>query len=207
MMPVAAKVLDALWRHGPLDGFLVIGTHALYAYESAAGVIFDEDVTATRDVDLFYASNREMKFAQMVKGFDSMVDLLRQADPTFVRDEDQKESAVNAEGFSVDFLRPEEPERFTLSTSISGTEGDIYPVQALRSNVFAANPRLEEIVIGTDGTMAIIQTIDPAVFVEFKQWMSGIKEREPMKRRRDARQALVVQTLLDEGRLKSQRQR
>lgn len=107
----------------------------------------------------------------------------------------------------MDFLRPEEPERFTLSTSISGTEGDIYPVQALRSNVFAANPRLEEIVIGTDGTMAIIQTIDPAVFVEFKQWMSGIKEREPMKRRRDARQALVVQTLLDEGRLKSQRQR
>ena len=50
-----------------------------------------------------------------------------------------------------------------------------------------------------NGRMAMMRTIEPKVFVEFKRWMSGLPDREPIKRQRDAVQANAVQLLLDEG--------
>lgn len=35
----------------------------MYAYEAAAGVVFDEPTMATNDVDLFYTASKQMKFA------------------------------------------------------------------------------------------------------------------------------------------------
>jgi D-alanyl-D-alanine dipeptidase len=49
--------------------------------------------------------------------------------------------------------------------------------------------------------MAIMRTIQPRVLVDLKRWMSGLQDREPIKRQRDAAQAKAVQALLDEERL------
>ncbi|MDQ0028079.1 hypothetical protein J2X90_005932 [Variovorax paradoxus] len=199
VMPV--KVLDVLWRRGIMDYYTVIGTYAMYAYEAAAGVVFDETTMATNDVDLFYTANKQMKFAQVVSGHRSMVEVLREADPTFDRNEDQRESAMNSQGFSIDFLRREEAEKFTEAFSISGTEGDIYPVQAKRPNKFLGSPSFEPVVIAVDGSMTMIRTIDPRTFMEFKEWMSNQKDREALKRNRDKLQSSAVKQLLAEGRL------
>ncbi|MEO8858345.1 MAG: hypothetical protein ABI343_15290 [Burkholderiaceae bacterium] len=45
-----------------------------------------------------------------------------------------------------------------------------------------------------------MRTITPNTFVEFKRWMAkkALNRAEP-KRRRDTRQADIVQSLLDEG--------
>ena len=48
--------------------------------------------------------------------------------------------------------------------------------------------------------MALMRTITPNTFVEFKRWMAkkALNRAEP-NRRRDTRQADIVQSLLDEG--------
>lgn len=47
----------------------------------------------------------------------------------------------------------------------------------------------------------------PRTFVEFKHWMAEhAQNREPLKRRRDLRQANIVQELLTEGLLDSRMQ-
>jgi hypothetical protein len=54
------------------------------------------------------------------------------------------------------------------------------------------------VIVDRNGRMAMMRTIQPTVFVEFKRWMSTLPDREPIKRQRDAAQAVAVQLLLDE---------
>ena len=53
--------------------------------------------------------------------------------------------------------------------------------------------------------MALMRTINPAVFVSFKRWMAeNAHDRPEQKRRRDVRQADIVEELLREGLLQTQ---
>ncbi|MGM9479579.1 GSU2403 family nucleotidyltransferase fold protein [Roseateles sp. NT4] len=175
----------------------------MYAYEAAAGVVFDEPTMATNDVDLFLTADSRMKFAQVVEERVSMLDFLKEADPTFERNEDQKESAMNSDGFSVDFLRRSEKEQCTNPYSISGIEGDIYPAKAKESTKFIGSPAFEQVIIGVNDTMTLMRTIDPVTFASFKEWMSTLTDREALKLNRDKLQAEAVRQLLAEGRLVS----
>ena len=74
-------------------------------------------------------------------------------------------------------------------------------MQAARADVFLHTPSFEAVIVDSNGRMAMMRTIQPPVFVEFKHWMSGLPDREPIKRQRDAAQAEAVQALLDEERL------
>jgi len=44
-----------------------------------------------------------------------------------------------------------------------------------------------------------MRTIDPAIFVRFKRWLAVQKDRDAVKRGRDASQAEIVQDLLEQG--------
>lgn len=46
--------------------------------------------------------------------------------------------------------------------------------------------------------MARMNTLEPMAFVRFKQWMSALPERDPLKRRRDFLQAKAVEEMLQE---------
>ena len=50
--PTVIELLTRLESAELAEYFHVVGTHALYAYETVAGVRFDVNVTATRDIDL-----------------------------------------------------------------------------------------------------------------------------------------------------------
>jgi hypothetical protein len=65
--------------------------------------------------------------------------------------------------------------------------------------------RFEQVVVSATGRMTLMRTIAPETFVEFKRWMvkNALQRPEP-KRRRDLRQADIVQKLLDEGLLMPQ---
>lgn len=66
-------------------------------------------------------------------------------------------------------------------------------------------PRYEHVVISATGHMTLMRTIVPEAFVEFKRWLAeNAPHRPEPKRRRDRRQADIVQTLLDEGLLMSE---
>ena len=61
-------------------------------------------------------------------------------------------------------------------------------------------PRFEHLVISATGRMARMRTVAPESFVEFKRWMSKkAPNRAHAKRRRDLRQAEIVQSLITEG--------
>ena len=187
--------------------FTVVGTHALYAYEAAAGVRIVQGALATQDVDLLWDARKRVRFMTDLEKLDSsMLGVLQQADPTFQRKEGQNETAINAKGFEVDFLRrqPEgdDPHPFRFSDD----DGDLWPVQAVRASVLTNAPRFEHVVVSATGRMTVMRTIAPEAFVEFKRWMGKKAPHRPeAKRRRDLRQAEIVHELIQEGLLLTQR--
>lgn len=203
--PVLA-VLQAIEDAGLGQHFTVVGTHALYAYETAAGVRIVQGALATQDVDLLWDARKRVRFMTDLQRLEiSMLGVLQRADPTFQRKEGQNETAINAKGFEVDFLRrqPEgdDPHPFRFSDD----EADLWPVQAVRASVLTTAQRFEHVVVSATGRMALMRTIVPAAFVEFKRWMSTKAAHRPeAKRRRDVRQADIVQKLMDEGLLIAQ---
>jgi len=198
---IVVALLQTLEDAGLGQHFTVVGTHALYAYEAAAGVRIVQGALATQDVDLLWDARQRVRFlADMDKLDVSLLKVLQRADATFVRKEGQNETAINARGFEVDFLRrqPEgdDPHPFRFS----GDAGDLWPVQAVRASVLTNAPRFEHVVVSSAGRMALMRTIAPESFIEFKRWMAEKAPARPKpKRRRDARQADIVQELLDEG--------
>ena len=129
-------VLQAIEHAGLGEHFTVVGTHALYAYETAAGVRIVPGALATQDVDLLWDARQRIRFVSDIEKLDmSVLKILKLADPTFQRKDGQNETAINAKGFEVDFLRrqPEgdDPHPFRFSTD----EDDLWPVQARRASV------------------------------------------------------------------------
>lgn len=77
-------------------------------------------------------------------------------------------------------------------------------MQAVRASVLTAAPRFAHVVISATGRMAHMRTVAPATFVALKRWLAEkAPGRAAVKRRRDRRQADVVQALIDEGLLVS----
>jgi hypothetical protein len=201
---LVVDLLNKLEDSGLAHHFTVVGTHALYAYEAAAGVRIVAGALATQDVDLLWDARQRVRFLADIKHLDkSMLQLLKEVDPSFERKELHAETAINAKGFAVDFLRRmqegDDPHPFKLSEA----EEDLWPVMAERAKVLTEAPRFQHVVIGATGKMAVMHTISPVTFVEFKRWLADRPNREPSKRRRDALQAQTVQCLMDEGLLQS----
>lgn len=200
---LAVGVLQALDDAGLGEHFTVVGTHALYAYETAAAVRIVQSALATQDVDLLWDARKRVRFMTDIEKIDvSILKILQRADATFVRKELHNETAINAEGFEVDFLRrqPEgdDPHPFRFSAD----EDDLWPVQALRAAVLTTAPRFEHVVVSATGRMALMRTIAPQAFVEFKHWLTNQAPNRPAaKRRRDASQAAIVEELLNAGML------
>ncbi len=209
--PTVVALLTRLESAELAEYFHVVGTHALYAYETAAGVRFDANVTATRDIDLLWDVRKRMSFwTQMERLDSSFLALLKKVDSSFRIRQSQRYTAVNSEGFEVDILRRmregDDPHPIKISERTKGelvvgksTDlEELSVVQAARANVFLNTPSFETMIVDRNGRMAMMRTIQPVVFVEFKRWMSGLADREPIKRQRDAAQAEAVQALLDE---------
>ena len=105
----------------------------------------------------------------------------------------------------MDFLRRENAEGDLHPFRFTNDVEDLWPVQAERAAVLTSTPLFEHLVISATGRMALMRTIDPTVFVNFKRWMAGnAKHRPDAKRRRDVRQAEIVEALLKEGLLPTQ---
>lgn len=201
---LVVSVLNAFEDASLGPHFTVVGTHALYAYETAAAVRIVQGALATQDVDLLWDARKRVQFmTTMSKLHRSVLRVLQEAEPTFRRKDDQLETAIDAKGFQVDFLRCETMEGDQHPFRFNDDEDDLWPMQARRAEMFLHAPRFEQIVISATGRMALMRTVDPKVFVEFKRWMAKLKTREPLKRRRDELQAGIVDRLLEEGLLLS----
>lgn len=86
------EILSRIAKAGLTDHFTVVGTHALYAYEAAAGVRFMVDAMTTR-----------LSFVTQVDRLD-VLNLLQKADHTFAIRKDQGCTALNSRGFEVEII-------------------------------------------------------------------------------------------------------
>ncbi len=197
--PLVVDILNRLSATKLGEHFRVVGTHALYAYEAAAGVTFDDAAVATRDIDLLWDVRKRVAFATALRQVDtSMLGVLQKVDSTFRVRSTQKYTAVNMDGFEVDIIRREQVSDDPHPIRLSDDEDDFWVAQAPRSQELLDSPQFSAVIVASNGDMARMNTLDPRVFVRFKQWMSALSERDPLKRRRDALQASAVDEVVRE---------
>ena len=196
--PLVVALLNRLASTKLSEHFRVVGTHALYAYEAAAGVRLDAEALATRDIDLLWDTRKRIIFStQLARVDSSMLGVLKKVDPSFRMRQSQKYTAVNKDGFEVDIIRREQTDGDPHPIKLSDEDDDFWVAQARRANVLLDSPGFSSVIVGTNGTMARMNTVHPATFVAFKRWMAGQADRDALKRRRDVLQADAVQKLLE----------
>lgn len=127
---ILVDILQAFAHHGVAQHFLTVGTHALYAYEAAAGVRLMPESLATRDVDFLFDTRKRATFWTQLQHQDiSFLDILRKADKSFDIKPDQLQTAVNADGYEVDLIRRMAGDADPHPLRMSEAEEDMWPVQ------------------------------------------------------------------------------
>jgi len=198
---ILVDILNRLYKEGLSEFFTIIGTHALYAYEARAGVLFGEtEAMATQDIDFLLDVRKRISFVtKMRHAATSMLKLLQKVDPSFRLREDQKYTAVNSRGFEVDIIRREPKDGDPHPMRLTDDEGDeFYVVPAKNAGILLDGPLFTAIIVSASGHMARMNTISPLTFIQFKKWMAEQADRDTMKRSRDLLQANLVEELVSE---------
>ena len=196
---VVVTLLQVLEKAGIAEQFITVGTHALYAYESACGVRVGTEALATRDVDLLYDTRQHVAFVTSMQRLDSsLMGIFRKADKTFRVRPDQLQTAVNDEGFEIDVIRRQAVDGDPHPLPMSDKEDDLWAVQVPSGNQLVSARRHEQMVVSPRGDMALMRTVHPMDFVRIKTALAKTLGRDPVKRPKDALQAQVVQHLWDE---------
>jgi len=194
---VVVDVLNALEGMGVQEHFLVVGTHALYAYETAAGVRVAQEAMATRDVDMLFDTRKRIAFFTAMKKLDSsLIGALRKVDPSFEVVDGQLYTARNQDGFEVDIIRRAANDADPHPLRMSDAEDDFWAVQVSMGEKLQSARRMDQVVVATSGDMALMRTVHPLDFARIKQALSLQVGRDPNKRGKDALQATIVTELV-----------
>lgn len=196
---IAVRVLNALADGGLARHFRVIGTHALYAYESYSGVRISVVALDTHDVDIFTDARKRVEFVSDIsQDAVHVLALLQRADPSFQGHGEtlKYESYINDKGFEVKFLRPNTEEVNSPAIQLPDNDGALGSATTCWTALLTQSPMFSQIIISATGRIATMHTIDPQTFVDFKRSMSTLKNRESIKRKQDAQQADMVQAML-----------
>jgi hypothetical protein len=194
---VVVGVLNALESMGVQEHFMVVGTHALYAYETAAGVRITQEAMATRDVDMLFDTRKRIAFFSAMKKIDSsLIGVPRKVDPSFEVVDDQLYTARNQDGFEVDIIRRTAKDADPHPLRMSDDEDDFWAVQVSMGEKLQSARRMDQVVVATSGEMALMRTVHPLDFARIKQALSKQIGRDPNKRGKDALQADIVTELV-----------
>lgn len=194
---IVVSVLNALENVGVDAHFLVVGTHALYAFEAAAGLRIAEQAMATRDVDMLFDTRKRLAFITVMQKLDSsLIGLLRRADASFEVVEDQHYTARNKDGFEVDVIRRPARGIDPHPLRMSDAEDDFWAMQVSMGDKLVSARRFDQVVVATSGEMALMRTVHPVDFARIKLALSQQVGRDPNKRGKDALQATIVGTMV-----------
>ena len=195
---LAARIVRALDAAGLLGhGLRVVGTHALYAYEAAAGLRFAPDVTTTEDIDLLFDARASIVLQadeDLVER--SLMGLLRRVDRSFERGR-QAFRAANRDGFLVDLVRPMRiPPWRDERSGIADSATDLDAVQIEGLIWSESAPAFAAVAVDVRGFPLRMVAPDPRAFAVHKLWLSRRVDRDPLKTMRDAAQARAVAGLV-----------
>ena len=187
-----ARVLDNAGLLG--TRLLLFGSHALYAYEMAAGVQFKAGLLQTDDLDTLIDPNSPLEIAAKARKL-GLLGLLKKVDKTFAPARERSFRAVNARGFMVELLRPLSLQGSALGLPSIGIGKDLVAEQLIGLDWILAGPKFSQLVIAENGFPTRFVVPDPRVFALHKIWLSLQPTRNPMKRKRDFRQGEAVARL------------
>jgi hypothetical protein len=184
----AAAIIRAFGEKAPSAQLLVVGTHALYAYEALSDVQFLPVVMETQDLDVLWDSSARLVATVADKksraAVPTMIEILRTVDETYTRNEERTFQARNAAGFSVDFLE-------VSDTAPANPFERIAPIVAAGLDALLAET-ISEIVIDQDGMPLEMRVPDPRLFAAHKRWLFERPDRRPGKRDHDRSQSQAV---------------
>ena len=176
------------------EHIIVVGTHALYAYEAAAGVQFDSEMLATADIDLLIDSRKQLKLmiTDPTIAESGILGVLWKADKTFKKLRAQTYTAANAQGFMVDLIKPALNPPWKKDSLQKLSENDLIPVEVPNLEWLLSSQRFSSVALDTSGMPAKMVCPDPRAFAVHKKWISTQADREAEKRSRDSFQAQAV---------------
>ncbi len=174
----------------------IIGTNAIYGYESMAAVFMNNALTATRDVDILWDARGRLKLITD-DDIDGLLPLLQKVDKSFKRSA-QTYRAVNQQGFMVDLIKPMPKSVMQLESQQIGTENDLIAVEINSMEWLVASPKISTIAIDSKGYPFRMVIADPRAFTIHKLWLSTQANREIAKKRRDFQQAMGVAKIIVE---------
>jgi hypothetical protein len=190
---LAADIVRSLDANGLLGGHLIIlGSHAMYAYEMAAGVQLKAGLQ-TEDLDTLLNTKAEIELAGSIRSA-GLLGILQNVDKTFKPQRKRSFRAVNAKGFMVDLIRAPIDSGGLALTSI-GSGSDLIAEQLRGLEWLTALPLMTQIVIAENGFPVRFVVPEPRVFALHKLWVSLQPTRDPIKRKRDLRQAEAIAQL------------
>lgn len=194
---IVTGIINALENAGVQEHFTVVGTHALYAFEMAAGVRISEQAMATRDVDMLFDTRKRVSFCTAMKRLDSsLIGLLRKADPSFEVVAEQHYTARNNDGFEVDIIRRNAGAADPHPMRMSDDEEDFWAVQVSMGEKLQSARRFDQVVVATSGEMALMRTVHPLDFARIKRALAQQELRDAHKRSKDVLQAKIVTELV-----------
>ena len=198
---VVGGLLEEIRKAGLQDHFMVIGTNALYAYETQAGVRFNGDVTATTDMDLLWDSRKRVTL--ITDGDEhfnqyGLIGVLKKFDSSFELQAGEEYRAANSQGYMIDLIkrRPQSLADDMEHSQLIANSDDFWAAKITNMDWLLSSPKFRQVVVATNGNMAEMVTVDPRAFAFYKVWLSKKEDREPMKKPRDLAQARVVYKLV-----------
>ncbi len=196
MPTIVEDILLRLDETRALKELRVVGTHALFAYESMAGAEFKVELLASGAVDLLFDGRKKIALLAKKLEDQGLLELLRKADKTFQASGLDRFRAINKDGFMVDFITLDRG----MESSASGkmAADDLEAVEVPNLEWLADAPRFEQVVIAANGQPVIMPVPDPRAFALHKAWLSARPDREPVKKQRDLNQAKMLGQCLRE---------
>jgi hypothetical protein len=161
----------------------------------AAGVQLKAGLLQTEDLDTLLNTKAEIELAGSLRSA-GLLGILQDVDKTFKPQRKRSFRAVNAKGFMVDLIRA--PIDSSGGFTSIGTGIDLVAEQLRGLEWLTALPLMTQIVIADNGFPVRFVVPEPRAFALHKLWVSLQPTRDPIKRKRDLRQAeAVVQLALD----------
>lgn len=193
---IIGQILIALDQSQALAELRVVGTHAIYAYESLAGAELKMELLASGDIDLLFDVRKQISLIAKKLDENGLLGLLQKVDKTFTVSSNDRFRAINKDGFMVDLIGQDKGISVPKIDNIGVDDLQIIEIPNLEW--LANSPRLEQVVIAANGSPVMMPVPDPRAFAIHKAWLSGQASREPIKKQRDLNQAVMVLHLLEE---------
>lgn len=192
---LAANIIRKIQKNNATKKLTVIGTHAIYAYESMAGKYVLPALMETCDIDFMWDARESIKLLTHSKDNGGFLSVLQQADKSFVKTS-KPYRAVNRNGFLVDLVTEDHGMKHR-QPSIGG-KSDIQAAEIGSLEWLINSPKVNETVIDTQGFPLVMRVPDPRCFAIHKLWVSQQPSRSPEKAIRDRQQSeLVVQMIVN----------